>query len=73
VASEVASGVQQFCVGPDADPDKYKLVTQVGAGGEATLWRAAVTVVGEPETVAVKVLRPGLVRASGSTARDGSR
>lgn len=48
----------QFFVGPEVQPDKYALVRQVGSGGEATLWEATVTVAGQPETVAVKALRP---------------
>jgi serine/threonine protein kinase len=47
-----------FHVGPDAAPDKYRLARQFGAGGEAQLWRAEITVAGTMEPVAVKILRP---------------
>lgn len=53
----MASG-REFFVGPDAEPEKYRLVQQVGSGGEAQLWRAEIAVAGEWEPVAVKILRP---------------
>lgn len=43
-------------VGPDAQPDKYRLVRSVGRGGEATLYLAEVTLAGQTEPVVVKVL-----------------
>lgn len=46
-----------YVVGPDDAPDKYRLRRQVGGGGEAELWEAELTVAGEPERVAVKILR----------------
>ncbi|ADD43305.1 serine/threonine protein kinase [Stackebrandtia nassauensis] len=46
-----------YTVGPQDDPDKYRLIRQVGSGGEAELWQAAVRVAGADETVAVKILR----------------
>jgi serine/threonine protein kinase len=42
-------------VGPDDEPDRYRLVRQVGVGGEAVLWKAEVVLAGEPEPVAVKL------------------
>lgn len=45
-------------LGPDDNPDKYCLLQQFGAGGEAQLWKAALTVAGGSEPVALKVLRP---------------
>ncbi len=48
----------EFFVGPADQPDKYRLVHQVGAGGEAQLWRAELDVSGTWEPVAVKILRP---------------
>jgi len=48
----------EYFVGPLDEPDKYRLVHQVGAGGEAQLWRAELNVSGEWEPVAVKILRP---------------
>jgi serine/threonine protein kinase len=48
----------EFYVGPFEDPDKYRLVHQVGSGGEAQLWRAELNVSGTWEPVAVKSLRP---------------
>jgi serine/threonine protein kinase len=46
-----------FAVGPDTDPDKYRLLRQVGGGGEAEIWQATVSVAGDSENVAVKILR----------------
>ena len=46
-----------FYVGPQSEPDKYRLVHQVGGGGEAQLWKAEVAVAGTWEPVAVKILR----------------
>jgi serine/threonine protein kinase len=43
-------------VGPDTQPDKYRLVRSVGRGGEATLYLAEVTLAGQTEPVVVKVL-----------------
>lgn len=51
-------GSPQFVVGPDDDPDKYRLRRQIGGGGEAELWEADVALAGERERVAVKILRP---------------
>lgn len=47
-----------FWVGPEDTPDKYRLVRQFGAGGEAQLWKAEIEVAGRMEPVAVKILRP---------------
>ncbi|MGH8881841.1 MAG: serine/threonine protein kinase, partial [Stackebrandtia sp.] len=46
-----------YTVGPDTEPDKYRLRRQVGGGGEAEIWQASVTLAGGPEHVAVKILR----------------
>ncbi|MEV0730296.1 protein kinase [Polymorphospora sp. NPDC050346] len=46
-----------FFVGPPEEPDKYRLLRQVGGGGEAELWQADVALGAERERVAVKVLR----------------
>lgn len=43
-------------VGPDSQPDKYRLVRSVGRGGEATLYLAEVTLAGRTEPVVVKTL-----------------
>ncbi|MDT0329950.1 protein kinase domain-containing protein [Nocardiopsis lambiniae] len=43
-------------VGPDSQPDKYRLVRSVGRGGEATLYLAEVTLAGQTEPVVVKAL-----------------
>ncbi|RKS09612.1 serine/threonine protein kinase [Nocardiopsis sp. Huas11] len=43
-------------VGPDTQPDKYRLVRSVGRGGEATLYLAEVSLAGQTEPVVVKVL-----------------
>lgn len=45
-------------VGPDSQPDKYRLVRSVGRGGEATLYLAEVDLAGQTEPVVVKVLNP---------------
>ncbi|MEC3891989.1 protein kinase domain-containing protein [Nocardiopsis sp. LDBS1602] len=47
-------------VGPDTQPDKYRLVRSVGRGGEATLYLAEVTLAGQTEPVVVKALHPDL-------------
>lgn len=52
-----------FFIGPDSEPDKYRLITQVGSGGEAQLWKAELTVAGQSEPVAVKILRPDRLSA----------
>ncbi|QJY45128.1 serine/threonine protein kinase [Pseudonocardia broussonetiae] len=46
-----------YFVGPADQPDKYRLLQQVGGGGEAQLWQASIPVGGEEEPVAVKILR----------------
>lgn len=46
----------RYAVGPDRDPDRYRLRRQVGSGGEAELWEAETA---EGARVAVKVLPPG--------------
>lgn len=48
---------QRFFVGPDDEPDKYRLLRQVGGGGEAELWEADLAFAGGRERVAVKILR----------------
>lgn len=47
-------------VGPDDDPDKYRLVRKVGRGGEAELWEADLSLSGGRERVAVKILHADL-------------
>ncbi|MBB4931433.1 hypothetical protein F4561_002253 [Lipingzhangella halophila] len=46
----------ELYVGPDSQPDKYRLVRSVGRGGEATLYLAEVSLAGQTEPVVVKVL-----------------
>lgn len=43
-------------IGPDAAPDRYRLLNSIGRGGEAVLYRAEIELDGAPETVVVKVL-----------------
>lgn len=43
-------------IGPDATPDRYRLLNSIGRGGEAVLYRAEIELDGAPETVVVKVL-----------------
>lgn len=45
-----------FYVGPDDEPDRFRLRRQVASGGEAELWEAEFPFAGGWETVAVKVL-----------------
>ncbi len=59
-ARSVTFSERSFFVGPDDDPDKYRLRAQVSAGGEAELWQADVAVAGTWEPVAVKILRTEL-------------
>ncbi|MGH3942683.1 MAG: hypothetical protein ACRDTG_29485, partial [Pseudonocardiaceae bacterium] len=54
----VNSRGSSFHVGPDDNPDKYRVLQQVGGGGEAQLWQAELSVASGAEPVAVKVLRP---------------
>ena len=46
-----------YFVGPETEPDKYRLVMQVPGGGEAELWKAELPIAGTLEPVAVKILR----------------
>ena len=46
----------RFYVGPSDEQDKYRLLRQVGHGGEAELWKAELDLVGGQEPVAVKIL-----------------
>ena len=55
MTSSTTSG---FYVGDDTNSEKYRLVRQVGSGGEATLWLGYLVVGGSEEKVAVKILRP---------------
>lgn len=45
-------------VGPYDEQDKYRLLRQVGHGGEAELWKAELDLVGGNEPVAIKILHP---------------
>ncbi|CAL9390409.1 hypothetical protein SUDANB121_01252 [Nocardiopsis dassonvillei] len=51
-------------VGPDSQPDKYRLVRSVGRGGEATLYLAEVTLAGQTEPVVVKALNADITADS---------
>jgi serine/threonine protein kinase len=55
----MAAANRVFFVGPDDDPDRYRLLRQVGGGGEAELWKADMAFAGGREPVAVKILRAG--------------
>lgn len=61
----------EFYAGPDADPDKYRLVRLEGRGGEAALWRAEVDLVGVSETVAARCVTPVLRSTSSGSAGVG--
>lgn len=49
---------QYLFVGPDNDPDKYRILCQVARGAEANIWKAEVALAGQWEPVALKTLRP---------------
>ncbi|WP_433222495.1 serine/threonine protein kinase [Dactylosporangium sp. CS-047395] len=53
----MAAANRVFHVGPDDEPDRYRLLRQVGGGGEAELWKADMAFAGGREPVAVKILR----------------
>lgn len=71
--------MESFFVEPDSNPDKYPLFDHVGGGGEATLWKASVTLAGGQGLVAVKMLRTDHLGADdprpqcGECATDGTR
>uniref|UniRef100_UPI00278C5DB0 serine/threonine-protein kinase n=1 Tax=Nocardiopsis sp. CC223A TaxID=3044051 RepID=UPI00278C5DB0 len=60
-------------VGPDAQPDKYRLVRSVGRGGEATLYLAEVTLAGQTEPVVVKALNADIAADSAQFAELSTR
>ncbi|MFL1427432.1 MULTISPECIES: protein kinase domain-containing protein [unclassified Nocardiopsis] len=60
-------------VGPDSQPDKYRLVRSVGRGGEATLYLAEVTLAGQTEPVVVKALNADITADSAQFAELSSR
>ncbi|MFL1380881.1 protein kinase domain-containing protein [Nocardiopsis protaetiae] len=60
-------------VGPDSQPDKYRLVRSVGRGGEATLYLAEVTLAGQTEPVVVKALNADITADSVQFAELSSR
>ena len=58
-----------YHVGPDDQPDKYRLLQQVGRGGEAQLWQGELSVAGGVEPVAIKIRS----RTEGDFARSSQR
>ena len=60
-------------VGPDTQPDKYRLVRSVGHGGEATLYLAEVSLAGQTEPVVVKVLNSDVTTDEGQFAELSAR
>lgn len=60
-------------VGPDSQPDKYRLVRSVGRGGEATLYLAEVTLAGQTEPVVVKALNADITADSAEFAELSAR
>jgi serine/threonine protein kinase len=58
-----------FHVGPIDNPDKYRLLQQVGRGGEAELWQAELSVAGSAEPVAIKIR----TREAGDFAQSSTR
>ena len=60
-------------VGPDTQPDKYRLVRSVGHGGEATLYLAEVSLAGQTEPVVVKVLNSDVTADEGQFAELSAR
>lgn len=51
-------GDDGLVVGPNGDPDRYRLVHVVASGGEGTLWKASIRVDSVDLPVAVKVMHP---------------
>ncbi|MFE6833583.1 protein kinase [Streptomyces sp. NPDC057705] len=47
---------QRLCIGPDAAPDRYRLLRSIGRGGEAVIHLAEIDLAGGVEPVVVKVL-----------------
>ena len=43
-------------IGPDQEPDRYRLLKSIGRGGEATLYLAELELAGATEPVVVKIL-----------------
>ncbi|PVE10362.1 serine/threonine protein kinase [Streptomyces scopuliridis] len=56
-------------IGPDTAPDRYRLLSSIGRGGEAVLYRAEFELDGAPETVVVKVLDSKAALSPGQFAR----
>ncbi|MFE9883579.1 protein kinase [Streptomyces scopuliridis] len=56
-------------IGPDTAPDRYRLLSSIGRGGEAVLYRAEIELDGAPETVVVKVLDSKAALSPGQFAR----
>ncbi|MFJ9207926.1 serine/threonine protein kinase [Streptomyces sp. NPDC102264] len=56
-------------IGPDTAPDRYRLLSSIGRGGEAVLYRAEIELDGAPETVVVKVLDSKSALGPGQFAR----
>ncbi|MFB6982450.1 protein kinase domain-containing protein [Streptomyces scopuliridis] len=56
-------------IGPDTAPDRYRLLSSIGRGGEAVLYRAEFELDGAPETVVVKVLDSKAALGPGQFAR----
>ncbi|MFJ9032496.1 serine/threonine protein kinase [Streptomyces sp. NPDC102274] len=56
-------------IGPDTAPDRYRLLSSIGRGGEAVLYRAEIELDGAPETVVVKVLDSESALGPGQFAR----
>ena len=57
---DFSAGASQFCVGPEADPDRYALGTAVSSGAEGILYRGSITTTaGVTLDVAIKMLQPG--------------
>ncbi|MFD7087338.1 serine/threonine protein kinase [Streptomyces sp. NPDC059883] len=56
-------------IGPDTAPDRYRLLSSIGRGGEAVLYRAEIELDGAPETVVVKVLDSTSALGPGQFAR----
>lgn len=68
-ATMTATLGSSFHVGPDDQPDKYRLLQQVGRGGEAQLWQGELAVAGGVEPVAIKIR----TQSEGDFARSAQR
>ena len=68
MTTSTASG---FYVGDENNSEKYRLVRQVGSGGEATLWLGYLLVGGSEEKVAIRSSVPSTSMTSSGCVSAG--